>query len=184
MSELKARSVELLPIREKDIPLLHAWRNSKDFRVLCSTRRNEVTIDQFTKELQKDMEKDGRRQFVVSRRGVPVGTIYSYQHNCTDGHAFVSLFLEREARRAVGVGPLAFVLLIVDLFKSMDLHKVYFEIYSYNIESLSNVRKAKIFEEEGVFREHRLIGGERYDLVRMAVYRNQLPKLLMFLGKK
>lgn len=172
MQILKGRSLELHDLREDHLQVLFSWRNDADFMRLCSTRRNSVSIEEFKTELTSDLGKDRHTQFLIVRSGEYIGTMYSYNYNRTDGHAFVTTFLCGLWRNR-GCGAEAMIVFLEYLFREFGLYKVYADVYTYNRESL-NALTSGGFTEEGRFRGHRLYGGERYDLVRLAFYRSQI----------
>lgn len=172
MQILKGASLELHGLQEEHLPILFLWRNSDDFMGLCSTRRNTVSLDEFQKELQSDFSRDRHLQFMIVRKNEYIGTLYSYNLNQTDGHAFVTIFIA-EAWRDKGYGAEAMVIFLEHLFREYELHKVYTEAYSYNLESLHALVSGK-FVEEGKFQGHRLYQGKRHDLIRMAFFRSQV----------
>ena len=82
----------------------------------------------------------------------------------------------------MGYGAEAFALFMLHLFENLDLHKVYAEVYSYNEFSLSCLKSAG-FVEEGRFKGHRLLNGKRHDLVRLAFFSTELPRLRRFIDR-
>jgi RimJ/RimL family protein N-acetyltransferase len=172
MRILKGISLDLCEVQEEHLPTLFLWRNTADFMALCTTRRNTVSLEEFEAELASDLRKDRHIQFLIIRRNEYIGTIYSYNLNRTDGHVFVTIYMA-ESWRNKGYGAEAMIVFFEYLFREYNLYKVYVEIYSYNLESLSALINGG-FTEEGRFCGHRLYNGERYDLIRMTFFRNQL----------
>lgn len=181
MQILKGASLELHELQEEHLPILFLWRNSDDFMGLCSTRRNVVSLDEFQKELQSDFSRDRHLQFMIVRKDEYIGTLYSYNLNRTDGHAFVTIFIA-EAWRDRGYGAEAMVVFLECLFREYELHKVYAEVYSYNLESLRALTSG-MFVEEGRFRGHRLYQSERHDLIRMAFFKSQVKDFTLLVKK-
>ena len=172
MQILKGASLELHELQEEHLPTLFLWRNSDDFMELCSTRRNSVSLEDFVAELDSDLKRDRHLQFMIVRKKECIGTIYSYNLNRTDGHAFVTTYIAKDWRDK-GCGAEAVVVFLEYLFREYGLHKVYADVYSYNLESLRALTSGR-FIEEGRFREHRLYHNERHDLIRLAFFRSQL----------
>lgn len=169
-----ARTVELTEVTRDDIPILHKWRNETGFRGFCSTRRNELGADEFEQELARDFDRDRHLQMLVRHAGTPVGTIYSYSFNRTDGHAFVTTYVDPRYER-MGYGAEAFMLFAYHLFTTYSLFKLYTDVYEHNDHSYRCLSRAG-FAEEGRFRSHRLVNEKRYDLIRLALYSDQVSK--------
>lgn len=175
MMPLVGRRVHLREIIKSDLIILHKWRNTESFMSFCSTRRNKVSLDEFDEELSADFSQDRHKQYLIFNQDVPVGTIYSYGLNHTDGHVYISIYIVPECERS-GYGAEAFALFLWYLFESLSLYKVYTDAYSYNEHSISCLRHAG-FVEEGRFKGHRIYCGERYDLIRLAFSQDEIPRL-------
>lgn len=180
---LQGRRIVLRPCCDSDLDILLAWRNSEQFRNLCSVRRDIVTLDEFVTELREDFRFDRYVQYMAlrARDMYPIGTIYAYNLNLTDGCVFVTLYLEDRFQDA-GYGPEVLAVFLHHLFCQHSLHKIYFEVYAYNQMSIRTLQSAG-FSQEGCFKEHRLLSGQRYDLFRFAVYYRDLPRLESFLSR-
>lgn len=174
-------SIVLKEIEESDIKILHSWRNDKIFTGFCSTRRNLVSMEEFTVELKNDFAVDRHLQCIIRKVNEPIGTIYAYNLNRTDGFIFFTIYLLEKYEKS-GYGVEAVTMFMLYLFNNLPLHKIYADVYSYNIHSIKILRKSN-FIEEGKFVGHRLYQEKRYDLIRFSFFRNQLPKLELFFSK-
>jgi len=180
---LSGRFVYLREIENQDLEILFQWRNSSEFRKLCSTRRNEVTLDEFKEEISADFEKDRSHQFMIfSKKNCrSIGMVYVYDLNSTDGHAFFSVFLESHFRANL-FGAEAVALILDWLLNIVQLHKVYMDVYSYNTKVISLLRLSG-FIQEGRFTEHRKYKENRYDLIRFTLFQSSQEELKCFLEK-
>lgn len=181
---MHTKSLLMSEISKENLIALHSWRNSECFRRLCSVRRHIVSLEEFSEELESDFARDRDIQFIGIRKrdNLPVGTIWAYSVNPIDGHCFVSTFVAEEYR-GIGYGIELFASTMTHLFLSVpNLHKIYTEVYAYNLSSLSIMRKFG-FQEEGCFLGHRLMNGERFDLYRLAFYRKQFDERFEFISR-
>lgn len=177
MYALETSRIALRAIEEGDYPILLRWRNQERFLHLFSGRRNIVNSLTFLAEMKKAFEGGGRHlQFLIVRKKdqSPIGTIYSFNLDLTDGNLFVNVFIDERFERC-GYGAEAVALITCYLFDHLPLHKIYFEVFAYNALSHSTMQNAG-FIEEGRFKEHRFYGGQRHDVIRLAVYRNLLEE--------
>lgn len=181
MISLVGRRVHLREIIKSDLMILHRWRNTENFMSFCSTRRNKVSLLEFDEELSVDLNRDRHKQCLIFNQGIPVGTIYSYDLNHTDGYVYISIYIVPEYERS-GYGAEAFALFLWYLFESLSLHKVYTDAYSYNEHSISCLRHAG-FVEEGRFKGHRIYSGERHDLIRLALSQDEIPRLKKYVTR-
>ena len=181
MQKIIGRSVSLRQIEESDFPTLYVWRNSNSYRKYCSTRRDKISYDEYREEMRRDLAKDRHLQCVILHGSKVIGTIFSYGMNRTDGYTFITTYIE-DAYDKKGYGAEAFALFSLHLFRSSDLYKIYTEAYSYNAHSIKCIQRAGL-REEGRFVGHRTYDGRRYDLIRFALFIDQLPSLEKFVGR-
>jgi len=179
MMILESRRINLRPIEEKDNILLHEWRNESNFIELFSNRRNPVSLEKFVLEMKRDSERNRHLQFMIElqigEKKKSIGTIFAYDLNLTDGYIYISTYVVNEYW-GKGYGIEACVLLTYHFFNTLPLHKIYFELFSYNKPSLSSLVGMGL-SEEGRFRGHRFFEGQRHDLLRYAIYRDSLKRL-------
>jgi ribosomal-protein-alanine N-acetyltransferase len=180
---LETRRIKLLPLEEKHLPTLHTWRNDPVFLENCTNRRDNIAYDEFVLELKNDFDRDLHEQFLIQLKsnGELIGTVYSYGLKKADAYAFVTIFLA-EQFRTLGYSIDAMALCLNHLFTEHQLYKIYMEVYEYNRQSLSVIRNAG-FMEEGRFTEQRLHNGKRFDVLRYAVFRDQLTRITDFLHR-
>lgn len=178
MDVLSSSRLRLRPVTVSDNAILYKWRNDHDYLQMVSPRRTVINFDKFLDEQKRAFEGDRHMQFIIERRNVtcePVGTIYTFSFNLTDGFVFMNMFIDSPFRRR-GYGPEASTILTCYLFDFFPLYKVCYEAFGYNKPSLS-VMKTACLNMEGVFKGHRFFGGERHDVVRFATYRDSLEKI-------
>jgi RimJ/RimL family protein N-acetyltransferase len=183
---VRGGAVRLREIADDDVPQLLIWRNSAAFSEMCTFRTDNVCLDAFREELAADFEYDRLCQFVIEvERGnenVPAGTIFAYGLNESDGYCFFTTFVS-EAHTSRGYGIYAAALMIDYLFVTHGLFKVYMDVYEHNHASIAAMRRFGC-HEEGRFRKQRLIAGARYDVLRLALYADDLELVRQFLKRR
>jgi len=117
---------------------------------------------------------------MILRGDISIGTIYAYSLNLTDRHLFVTTYITKEFQ-GLGYGPEVFALFIEYLFENLPLYKVYTDVYSYNTNSVRCLKKAG-FVEEGRFVGHRLVNGTRYDMMRLALFKESTDLIKSFVA--
>ncbi|MEK7148386.1 MAG: GNAT family protein [Patescibacteria group bacterium] len=180
---LENRRIRLRPVEEKDLPTLYMWRNEFDFLSLFSPHRNIINYEKFVVEHKRDTDKSRHIQFVVEsiRGNAAVGIAYSYNLSTTDGYVFLGGYIAKTSR-GNGYGAIAMAMVISYLFQFFPLHKIYFEVYEYNEQSISMLQNFG-FVEEGRFKGHRFYDGKRHDVLRFALYRDELDKVKSLLSR-
>jgi diamine N-acetyltransferase len=171
---IESRRLLLKEIQDDDIGVLFQFRNSEPFLKNCTFKGPVLSESDFLEELKGDFAFDRHLQMMIVDKASerPLGTIYSYDYNPVDEYAFMSMFVQTDiaGRWTAAEATTAFVFYLFDNFK---LFKIYADVYGYNKDVLSVFRR-KIFKEEGLFRGHRKKEGERIDVHRFALYRDEL----------
>jgi UDP-4-amino-4,6-dideoxy-N-acetyl-beta-L-altrosamine N-acetyltransferase len=181
---IETRQLYQRDITESDLEILHGWRECEVFHKNCSVRRGSVSFEEFSCELGGDFRRDRFKQLIAFRKknNQPSGTIWAYSLNLIDGYVFITTFVDPQFEKS-GYGVELFAAMMNFLFEKFpSLYKIYTEVYSYNIHSVSIMKKFG-FVEEGVFRNHRLFDSNRYDLYRLAFYRDQFNSKLEFINR-
>ena len=168
---LRWGDLQLRPIDEQDLPFLYQWRTDAQHCYLWTTHRELPTYPVFVEQLVDVSRHDREIHPVVTLRDCLIGEVFTYDRSSADGYAFVSAYLVPEFRGR-GYGVKATLLLARYAFAYHDLHKLYFDVFSYNSASLAALRGTCLVEE-GHFREHRYFDGTRWDVHRFALYRDK-----------
>ncbi len=177
MDRLTSRRLILRPVAEGDFANLHRWRNSATYLKMFTSKRTIVSEAHFREEQRRCFSRGRHLQFIIERKTdrASLGTIFSHTHSAADGYAFINTFID-DPFVGRGYGAEASIILSMHLFESFSLHKIYFEAFAYNRPSLAVMQGAGL-AEEGVFREHRYFDGQRHDVFRFALYRDNCAKI-------
>jgi len=157
----------LRPTGDQDVLLLSAWKNTSDYLEFVSSQKETKYFLRFIIELKK-----GKK---------PIGVLYTFSYNRSDGYMFLNIFLDKDYRNG-GYGVEACALAICHIFDVLPVYKIYCDAYSSNSKSISMMRGMGL-EQEGFLKGHRLYKGKRYDVVRFAVYRQNLRVIRRFLQR-
>ncbi len=176
--------ITMRTISEADFTILHSWRNSNDYIRLFSIVRNTVSFEKFVCDKKKTLESKKESHFFIQRNitdNPPLGTIYAYDINQIDGHAFIGLYIDQKYRKC-GYGAEAGVLMVCHLFDSLQLRKIYCDVFCYNSQSISLMKNLE-FHIEGTFKEHSFYEGRWHDVIRFAIFRDDTDRIRRLQGK-
>jgi [ribosomal protein S5]-alanine N-acetyltransferase len=173
---LQSGTLTLKPLEEKYLHVLHNWRNEEQFLKLCSIRKNFVGFEEFRDELVSDFKRDRHQQFVLELLNInkQIGTIWSYNLNLIDGYVFISIYVDKD-HQGKGYGIIALALFVKYLFNFFPIFKIYVEVYGYNMNVNAIIEKIGAIKE-GIFTGHHIFEGNRYDLLRYALYEDVVKK--------
>jgi RimJ/RimL family protein N-acetyltransferase len=174
---LIGKNVRLLPIRYESIRYLYEWTIDVENAMLWTNKREIPPYEQYVQEIEWRLKNNILTQLMIHKadEDSPIGTIYAYDSNTSDGYTFVTIYLVPSCTR-IGYGTEASMLFTDYLFAYMPLRKIYTDVYGYNDRSLHVIRAAGLIEE-GCFRQHRWFNGRYADLYRFALYAKDWPEI-------
>lgn len=169
---LVGNGFRLVAFELKHAPLLREWESDVSSLYLWTIRKAISSEVEFNEALVSRL-RDYYHTFLIITKSNEnhAGFIYSYDANLVDGFVFVTTFLKPSSRQS-GLGAKAGILFYNYLFSYYPLRKIYCDVFEYNEESLSALRKAS-FIIEGTFHKHRFFRGNYYTMYRLALYREQ-----------
>ncbi len=158
--------VRLTALTPDDLPAIARWYENTEFLRLFDSRpaypQTEKEIAQWLEEMQKSAN-----DFPFGIRRLDTGELVGYVE--IDGVAWthqvggMGLGIGDAANWGKGYGYEATQLALEFAFQELNLHRVVVTVYSYNKRSRRLCEKLG-FQREGVYREHLLRDGRRYDM--------------------
>jgi RimJ/RimL family protein N-acetyltransferase len=156
--------IRLVPLADKHLDATFHWVNDPSMmRLLGRTAR--VESDEHQRWFEQLTHRTDCRYFSVETvdEGQHVGNIWLWDLNSTDQKAEVRILFGDEASRGRGYGSEAIRLLADHAFDSMNLHRLYAYVFSFNPRAKRAFEKAG-FKPEGLLRQDRRIGDEYVDV--------------------
>lgn len=151
--------------------------------MLWGTRRTIVPHETALQEIEHDLGHDKHVWLMAeNHQGKIVGMVYSYNAQFVDEHCFSSTYVDAPFR-GIGHGPEIQAMFLNYLFTYFNFRKVYYDVYSYNTMSNSTIRTFGL-KEEGIFIQHRYFDGKWHNLMRYAVFREDIERIRAFLAKR
>jgi hypothetical protein len=99
----------------------------------------------------------------------PIGIVTAYEARFEDGHAKLAAARLGESDRSPAMIA-AVALLIRHVFACWNLRKLYMDVPEYNLPQFNSL-VGRYFQEEGRLQNHVFFGGEYWDHVTLALYR-------------
>jgi len=159
---LRGERVTLRPIEREDAEFLAETINHPD--VWENLFRYEpMNVEQERDWIDQIADSDDVH-LLICADGDPVGTIGLNQINSAWGTAELGYYVHPDGQRR-GYASDAAQRLVRYAFEDQRLHKVYANVYPDN-EASQRVLESTGFQQEGVFREHAYVRGERVDVYR------------------
>lgn len=157
---------------ERDIDFIFKVFSDYDEQKLIASRIAVKSFEDF-REWFVFQHKHYYHEFrIIEENGEVIGFCYSYDY--ADGNIKTVLHIIAK-RQNSGVGAMAELLFLDELFKVYPIRKIYNHIYAYNKQSLNSHISAG-FEQEGKLKEYRYFNGEYHDVFIMAITREAFYK--------
>jgi RimJ/RimL family protein N-acetyltransferase len=122
---------------------------------------------------EKTKKDETRRDFVVeSKDGKPIGFTGLVSINAVHGTAACYCVIGQKEYWGKGIGTEVHLRLVDWGFKSLGLHKIWADIRADNIAIIRVVEKLG-FKVEGRLREEKNMGGQRVDVIRIGLLRDE-----------
>jgi RimJ/RimL family protein N-acetyltransferase len=175
--DIDGATIRLRPLEKRDIELKVKWYN--DPRVNKTLILNEkLDLAKSLEWFDKAKNDDSRRDFIIETKdGEPVGLTGLLGIDRIHGTAECFCVIGEKEFWGKGIGTQVHSLLIQWAFDELNLHKIWAVVYTNNAAVLKLVKKLG-FEIEGTLREEKCIAGERIDMFRIGLLRNEFKPLV------
>lgn len=169
-------NVVIRAMTEKDTANVVKWRNSP------AVMENFIYRTPLTKEghlnWYYNCVKTGKvAQFIIvdTETNTDVGSVYLRDIDHSNKKCEYGIFIGEEADRGKGIGSKAAQLVLDYAFEELKLNRVFLRVFSKNLRAIKSYEKVG-FKYEGTFRDDVIIEGVPYDMVFMAILRDDWKK--------
>ncbi len=178
LPELQGVRVRLRPLESGDEIQLHLWATTEHETDLWHDEPGMVGFDMFRQQLRHALAA-GEPHLIVEglNSGRMIGWVYADLLSLAHLRCRMHVYVIPEAR-SYGAGAEAGILFLDYLFGRLDMHKVFVETL-VSQDSAREMAEHWGFEIEGVLREERRLGQQRYDVARLAIQRRDWHEKLI-----
>ena len=167
----------LRPLERADAPQAAAWLNDPEVHYTLRTcfpitlRAEEEYIDRVTRS-----EHDLALVIVLRQDDRAIGLVGLHEIDLRNRHASFGITLGDKSSWGQGHGTEATQLIVGHAFATLNLNRVWLEVYEYNTRGLRAYEKAG-FRREGVLRQDNFRDGRYWDTILMAILREEWDAL-------
>jgi hypothetical protein len=165
--------VRLRPVTPRDYELIQALELGTDLAFRWRFRGSTPSPEQWAQTLWRGVIA----QYLVVSPGQerPSGLVLAYNANFQDQYAYVAV-ARFEAQKRSPVMMLGFGMFIHYVFTCWPFRKLYLESSAYNYDQFAS-GVGRYFEVEGRLRSHSFFGGQYWDQLTLAIYREPWMEL-------
>jgi RimJ/RimL family protein N-acetyltransferase len=175
---LSGKKIRLTAVDKEDLPTISGWYEdsvfSRMFDALPAVPKSRVELEHWLEERQQGKydylfavrPKDGERLIGYIELD---GILWPHQTG------WLTIGLGEKETWGKGNGREAMELILNFVFNELNLHRIQLTVFSYN-ERAIKLYKRLGFQQEGVFREHILRDGKRYDMILFGLLAREWAK--------
>lgn len=173
---MKHNNVMLRPMTEQDTDNVIKWRNSPSVMenfIFRTPLDREAHLNWYNNRvLTGDVA-----QFIIvdTDTNTDVGSVYLRDIDKQHKKCEFGIFIGEESCRGKGIGSSAAKLIIDYAFQELKLNRVFLRVFAQNPRAIKSYEKAG-FKHEGTFRDDVIIDGVAYDMVFMAILKEEWEK--------
>lgn len=156
----------LRPMTEADLEKVLSWRNHPGIRAHMYTQ-HEITLDEHRAWWDRIQGSPKFRFFIYESTGQPLGYVAFSELARASATASWGFYTAPDAPRGTG-SMMAFCAMDV-AFGPLELRKLNAEAIRRNVASL-RLHESLGFVQEGLFRDHVLVGDAFDDVIRLALF--------------
>lgn len=161
----------LRDLRPDDEAMLLRWRNLPEVASYMYTD-HEITPEEHAAWFARIGNDTSRRYWIIACDGEDVGLVNLYEIDHANSRCFWAFYLASASVRGKGVGSFVEYTVLRHVFDELRLNKLCCEVLGFN-EPVIKMHARFGFQQEGLFRQHVFKGGERMDVVRLALLREE-----------
>jgi UDP-4-amino-4,6-dideoxy-N-acetyl-beta-L-altrosamine N-acetyltransferase len=165
--------VILIGLTTDSIPKILSWVNNPDTKVLTGSVYpvSEFEHNDWIREKAKSKHD---KLFIIQDKATKaeIGTIGMKNTDFINRNAEIYISVGDEKFRGSGYGTDALSSLVHFCFSTLNLHKLYLQVFEFNTGAIHSYEKAG-FVTEGKFKEQHYADGRYYDVLFMAIINNR-----------
>ncbi|MBL1435356.1 MAG: UDP-4-amino-4,6-dideoxy-N-acetyl-beta-L-altrosamine N-acetyltransferase [Rhodobacteraceae bacterium] len=170
MAKQDTQSIGLLrPMANQDLEMVLEWRNAPKVRENMYTQQ-VISLNEHQNWWARVKDSDNAKYLIFEVDGVPTGFVSFTSVDLDHKTAEWAFFASSTAVR--GTGSKMELLALDFAFSNLGLNKLNCEVLAFNTGVIS-LHKKFGFLEEGVFRDHKKLGGTFIDVYRLAIFATQ-----------
>jgi UDP-4-amino-4,6-dideoxy-N-acetyl-beta-L-altrosamine N-acetyltransferase len=147
-------------MRQSDLETVLRWRNHPAVRK-CMLSQHEITMSEHRGWFERSAKDSTRALLVVEEDGLMMGCVVFTNVSCS-GTAEWSFYVDPDS--PAGTGRKVCEAALDFAFRELQIHKVAGQVLDFNDASIHTHLRFG-FKQEGVLREHHLIGGKHLDSI-------------------
>ncbi|MEH2106288.1 UDP-4-amino-4,6-dideoxy-N-acetyl-beta-L-altrosamine N-acetyltransferase [Nostoc sp.] len=163
--------IALRDILQEDKETIRQWRNLPEVAQYMYSD-HYITPEEHENWFQQSFHDTTRKHFIITYAKKDVGTVDFYNIDYKNKYCYWAFYLASTDIRGKGIGGFVEELALKYVFEKLQLNKLCCEVFQFN-QSVIDLHKSFGFTQEGYFRQHIFKAGRFFDVVSMAILREE-----------
>jgi len=170
---IDGEQVYLRPVEAEDADIFCQWFNDPEFRKLGGGELPTSKHEQ-KKEIERMHKGENAVWLVITLRDTnnPIGFVVLGKIDRVNRNAQFGIGIGDKTHWARGYGTEAAKLVVDYGFNTLNLHRIWLEVYDYNKRAIRSYEKVG-FRAECTLRDGEYVDGKYHDLVVMSILENE-----------
>lgn len=172
MTEIIGKGIlTLRSVKAEDSEKIYKWRNSPEVAKYMYTDYH-ITEEEHNRWFEAMLKDQNRKYWIIVYENEEVGIVNVTDIDKENKRCCYASYIVGENLRGKGIGTTAEYHILKHFFEDLGFNKVCAEVFSSNKAGI-NVHKSLGFQEEGLYRQHRIKNGQFVDVVALAMLRSE-----------
>ncbi|MBN1472356.1 MAG: UDP-4-amino-4,6-dideoxy-N-acetyl-beta-L-altrosamine N-acetyltransferase [Syntrophaceae bacterium] len=172
MTEIIGKDIFYLrSIRAEDKGKIYGWRNLPDVAKYMYTD-HQITKEEHNHWFEQIINDKSRKYWIIVYDNEEVGLVNLYDIDTQNERCSWAFYITNLNLRGKGVGSLVEYHTLNHVFGRLRYNKLCCEVLIFN-QSVIKMHKSFGFQQEGLFRQHRIKNGQFVDVVALAILKSE-----------
>lgn len=163
--------IQLRDLKSNDKDMILQWRNKPEVAKYMYTD-HDISREEHNRWFERIINAPKCRYWIIVCDQIDVGLVNIYEIDEKNQRCFWAFYVADSSVRGKGVGSFVEYSVLKYVFGDLKLNKLCCEVLGFN-DHVVNMHKQFGFREEGIFREHIIKGDKIFDVVRLAILREE-----------
>jgi UDP-4-amino-4,6-dideoxy-N-acetyl-beta-L-altrosamine N-acetyltransferase len=164
----------LRDIESNDKDMIREWRNKSEISEYMYTD-HIISPEEHERWFTSVLNDPTSRYWIIVCDNKDVGLVNIYDLDTKNQRCFWAFYVAEKSARGKGVGSFVEYSILEYTFGDLELNKLCCEVLGFN-KPVVNMHNSFGFQKEGLFRKHIYKKGKYYDVVRLAILREEWMK--------
>ena len=169
INDIKHRAIE-----DDDLEMILKWRNSEKVRQMM-VNNHIINLNEHKKWFLNMVNDKNSEWMIVEYQNTPIGVVYITDIKPSDGTCTWGMYIDEKMHNS-GIGVLIEFLAIERMVNKYCIRKICGHYLSSN-KKIFALHQRFCFEKEGMLKEHVLRNGHYEDLILIALFTSNWPKI-------